>query len=191
MYRSTQTRLHASLSDEEIIRNVLPSQPNQCFESLYSRYVGKVYQRCLSMTKDSDTAQDFTQDIFLKVFDKLPAFQERSRFSTWLYSVSYNYCADQLRIGKRLPFASLETSLGQEPADLQEDYLQEETLRVVKQAMQTLSVQERSLLRLKYEDGLSVAEIAQLLEINESTVKMRLKRSRDKIQKLSNQHLSE
>lgn len=181
MYRSAQAHSYASLSDEEIIRDVLPSQPNQCFESLYNRYVSKVYQRCLSMTKDSETAQDFTQDIFLKVFDKLPAFQERSRFSTWLYSISYNYCADQLRIGKRLPFSSLESSLGQEPADVEEDTLQEETLRVVMRAMQTLSVQERSLLRLKYEDGLSISEIAQLQELNESTVKMRLKRSRDKI----------
>lgn len=189
MYRSAQTRSYASLSDEEIIRQVLPNQPNQCFESLYNRYVSKVYQRCLSMTKDSETAQDFTQDIFLKVFDKLPAFQERSRFSTWLYSVSYNYCADQLRIGKRLPFASLETSLGQEPADSQDDYLQEETLRVVKRAMQALSAEERQLLTLKYEDGLRIEEIADLCGLNVSTVKMRLKRSRDKIQRLSSQAL--
>ena len=190
MYRSTQTRSFASLTDEEIIRQVLPSQPNQCFESLYNRYVGKVYQRCLSMTKDSETAQDFTQDIFMKVFDKLPAFQERSRFSTWLYSVSYNYCADQLRLGKRLPLSSLETSLGHEPADSQEDYLQEETLRVVKRAMQTLTTEERQLLRLKYEDGLRIEEIADLCELNVSTVKMRLKRSRDKIQRLSSQQLN-
>ena len=54
------------LSDEETIRNLLPNQPNQCFETLYNRYVNKVYQRCLYMTKDSEKAQDFTHDIFMK-----------------------------------------------------------------------------------------------------------------------------
>ena len=189
MYRSTQQAPYTALSDEALIQQLYPAHPNQCFESLYNRYVTKVYQRCLSMTKDSEKAQDFTQDIFLKVFDKLDAFQERSRFSTWLYSVSYNYCADQLRLGKRLPFTALDTAFAAEPADAQEDHLQEETSRVVKLAMQTLSVEERSLLRLKYEDGLRVADIAQLQEIKESTVKMRLMRTREKIKRLADPHL--
>lgn len=184
MYRSAQRSVYAGLSDEALIQQVYPSQPNQCFESLYSRYVTKVYQRCLSMTKDEEKAQDFTQDIFIKVFDKLDAFQERSRFSTWLYSISYNYCADQLRLSKRLPVTSLDTAFASEPANA-EDYLQEETTRVVKLAMQTLSAEERSLLRFKYEDGLSVVEIAQLLALKESTVKMRLMRTREKIKRLA------
>ena len=165
-----------------MIRQCLPSQPNQCFETLYNRYVGKVYQRCLSMTKDAEKAEDFTHDIFLKVFDKLNAFQERSSFSTWLYSISYNYCADQLRIAKRLPTTTLEGSLEQNRAESTEAQLHEETLQLVKQAMETLSVKERSLLRLKYEDGLSIDEIAELYDLKPSAVKMRLKRSREKVQ---------
>ena len=82
--------MNAYLTDEETIRHYLPDQPDQCFDALYKRYVGKVYKRCLSMTKDSEQAQDFTQDIFLKVFSKLEAFQQRSTFSTWLYSIAYN-----------------------------------------------------------------------------------------------------
>ena len=137
------------------------------------------------MTKDADQAQDFTQDIFLKVFNKLDAFQERSSFSTWLYSISYNYCADQLRLAKRLPTTSWEQeSPGHNQADTQEAYLHEETLLVVRQAMETLSSAERALLRLKYEDGMSIEEIAQLYDLKPSAVKMRLKRSREKIQQL-------
>eukprot|EP01031_Cornospumella_fuschlensis_P015460 gene15460-18893_t len=83
--RAGKLSMDTSLTDEEMIRNYLTSQPNQCFETLYNRYVNKVYRRCLSMTKDSEKAEDFTQDIFLKVFSKLDAFQERSTFSTWLY----------------------------------------------------------------------------------------------------------
>ena len=174
--------MHTSLTDEETIRQFLPSQPNQCFETLYNRYVNKVYRRCLSMTKDTEKAEDFTHDIFLKVFSKLDAFQERSSFSTWLYSIAYNYCSDQLRIAKRFSFAPIEEGLNKELPDLQEAQLHEETLLVVKQAMATLSVKERTLLRLKYEDNMSIGEIAELYNLKPSAVKMRLKRSREKVQ---------
>ncbi|WP_460961923.1 RNA polymerase sigma factor [Spirosoma litoris] len=172
-----------SLTDEEMIRQCLTTQPNQCFETLYNRYVGKVYQRCLSMTKDSEKAEDFTHDIFLKVFDKLDGFQQRSSFSTWLYSIAYNYCADQLRIAKRLNTTGLNDDVDCID-ESHEALLHEETLLMVKQAMGTLSVEERSLLRLKYEDGMSIDEIAELYGLKSSAVKMRLKRSREKVQRL-------
>lgn len=173
-----------SLSDEEVIRQYLPNQPDQCFEALYNRYVKKVYKRCLSMTHDSVQAEDFTHDIFLKVFHKLDGFQQRSSFSTWLYSISYNYCADQLRAARRFSTTSLENAPQWDIADSNEEQLREEALQLMQQAMSRLSAQERSLLRLKYEDGLSVEEIAQLQNIKNSAVKMRLKRCRDKVESL-------
>jgi RNA polymerase sigma-70 factor (ECF subfamily) len=178
---------HASLTDEEVIRQVLPDQPNQCFESLYNRYVSKVYQRCLSITDDSEKAHDFTHDIFLKVFDKLANFQQRSSFSTWLYSISYNYCLDQLRLGKKMPLTPFDNTCSEYIAESQEAYLQEETLQLMRQAMKILSIQERELLSLKYEDGLSIEEIARLYSIGAGAVKMRLKRSREKLKGLYDQ----
>jgi RNA polymerase sigma-70 factor (ECF subfamily) len=178
---------HASLTDEEVIQQVLPEHSNQCFESLYNRYASKVYQRCLSMTHDSEKAHDFTHDIFLKVFDKLTSFQERSSFSTWLYSVSYNYCLDQLRLGKRVPLTPLDNTCSEHITESQEAYLQEETLQLMRQAMEILSIQERALLSLKYEDGLSIEEIARLYSIGAGAVKMRLKRSREKLKGLYDQ----
>ncbi|GAB3946696.1 RNA polymerase sigma factor [Spirosoma harenae] len=181
MYVSTR---HFALTDEEIIRQILPNHPKQCFESLYNRYVRKVYKRCFSMTHDSEKAEDFTQDIFLKVFDKLGAFQQMSSFSTWLYSISFNYCADQLRISKRLPFTPMDTTYGYDLAGSDEEQLLEETLWLMRLAMGTLSVNERTFLKLKYEDDLSIDEIAVLYKLNASAVKMRLKRSREKIKRL-------
>lgn len=173
-----------SLTDEEIIHQLLPNQPNECFESLYNRYVTKVYRRCLSMTKDSEAAQDFTHDIFVKVFDKLGSFKQQSSFSTWLYSVSYNYCADQLRLGKRLPYSTLDTTYEQNIRESDENCLQEEVLQLVNKAMHYLSVDERHLLKLKYEDQLSIDDMAQIYLISPSAVKMRLKRSRDKLREI-------
>jgi RNA polymerase sigma-70 factor (ECF subfamily) len=180
--------MNVKLTDEEMIRRYLPSQPDQCFETIYNRYVNKVYRRCLSMTKDSDQAQDFTHDIFLKVFNKLDAFQEKSSFSTWLYSIAYNYCSDQLRIAKRFDFTSIDEGVKHDPADSPDSQVHEETLQLVKQAIALLSDKEQALLRLKYEEGLSIEAIAKEYRIKASTVKMRLKRSRDKIHRLCSQH---
>ena len=173
--------MNTTFTDEEMIRVYLPSQPNHCFETLYNRYVNKVYRRCLSMTQDSAKAEDFTHDIFLRVFDKLGAFQERARFSTWLYSISYNYCLDQLRVAKRLDTVAIEDGLMYDLPESDETALHEETIQLVNRAVETLSPEETKLLRLKYEDGLSIEIIAQQYNIKTSAVKMRLKRSRDKI----------
>lgn len=173
-----------SLTDEETIRQYLPGQPNQCFETLYNRYVSKVYQRCLYMTKDAEKAQDFTHDIFIKAFDKLGAFQQRSSFSTWLHSIAYNYCSDQLRLAKRLTTTALDDHMEQSLPDLKEATGQEEILQVFQQALASLSLKERTILRLKYEEGLSIEDIAQIYRLKTSAVKMRLKRSREKLQRL-------
>lgn len=178
------------LTDEEMIRQYLPNQPNHCFETLYNRYVDKVYRQCLSMTQDSDKAQDFTHDIFIKVFGKLDAFQERSSFSTWIYSIAYNYCADQIRLSKRLTTTTLDDQLEQHLPDNREAVIHEEAMQLVKRALESLSTEEQTLLRLKYEDGVSIEELARMYNIKISAVKMRLKRSRDRIQQFYAQQLA-
>ncbi|MVM32837.1 sigma-70 family RNA polymerase sigma factor [Spirosoma sp. HMF4905] len=178
------------LTSSQLQQRLYDKPPVDTFESLYKQYVDKVYRKCLSMTKDEDTAQDYTQDIFLKVFEKFDSFQNRSSFSTWLYSIAYNYCADQLRLAKRLPTTTWEEDgIGHDQSDLPEAQLHEDTLQVVQQAMETLSAKEQNLLRLKYEDGMSIEEIAQLYDIKPSAVKMRLKRSREKVQSLCAQRV--
>jgi RNA polymerase sigma factor (sigma-70 family) len=172
------------VSDEEMIRQYFPNQPEQCFETLYKRYVNKVYRRCLSMVKDPSKAEDFTHDIFLKVFNKLNAFQERSNFSTWLYSIAFNYCADQIRLAKRLPMMRMEDGFDYAAADTSDEQLYQEAIQLVSRAIEKLSDSEKALLHFKYEDGMSIAKIAHTCSLKESTVKMRLKRSREKIHRL-------
>ncbi|GAB3951974.1 RNA polymerase sigma factor [Spirosoma harenae] len=173
-----------SLSDEEMIHHYLPEKPDLCFKIIYNRYVKKVYNRCLFITKNRDLAQDFTHDIFLKAFDKLAYYQGKSRFSTWLYSIVFNYCADQLRIAKRLATVELSIEIEQSVYESADSYIQEETFQRIQQAIDRLSVQERTFLRLKYEDELSIEEIGQRYGLQPSAVKMRLKRSREKVQAL-------
>ncbi|GAB2568769.1 RNA polymerase sigma factor [Spirosoma areae] len=183
--------MNPNLKDEEVIRQYLTTNPNDCFETLYNRYVRKVYSRCLSLTKDAEQAHDFTHDIFIRMFARLDRFEERSSFSTWLYSISHNYCLDQIRIGNRLTTTPLEGEAGQE---LQHPYVtsdegeeSEQSLQLLANVMKAISPEEAAILRLKYQEGLDIGQIAERLNIKDSAVKMRLKRSRDKVRQLYGQ----
>lgn len=176
--------MHQQLRDEELIRMYLDTRRNDYFETLYKRYVSKVYRRCLSLTKDSDKAEDFTHDIFLRVYSNLNHFKERSAFSTWLYSISYNYCMDQLRVAHRSATVPLEEGTAYEAVDVDESEPVEYQLQYLSRALNAISTEEVMLLRLKYEEGLDIKDIAQRFNLKDSAVKMRLKRTRDKIRRL-------
>ncbi|QHV94001.1 RNA polymerase sigma factor [Spirosoma endbachense] len=154
------------------------------FETLYKQYAEKVYQKCLSMTKDSEAAQDFTQDIFIRVLSKLDTFQQKSAPSTWLYSIAHNYCLDQIRLGKRMKLQDFPEGVELAEEAIVSDELQ---LQALEQLIEDLPVEEAALLRLKYEQGQSISELSQQFNLHESTIKMRLKRSRDKLNRLIRQ----
>lgn len=173
--------MKAQLNDEELIRQHLPTDPTACFETLYNRYVGKVYRRCLSLTKDVEKAEDFTHDIFIRTFSRLDRFQERSTFSTWLYSISFNYCMDQIRLSNRLATTPLEDQLENQYMETNDYESSEESTKHLNAAMSKITPQEATILQMKYQQEMDVRQIAQKLNLNESAVKMRLKRSRDKV----------
>jgi RNA polymerase sigma factor (sigma-70 family) len=180
----------AKLADEQLVKHYQNTSSDDSFEMLYSRYVGKVYQKCLSITKDSESAQDYTQDIFIKVFNKLDTFQNRSTFSTWLYSVSHHYCLDQLRLNKRLSTETLSDEVINGVSEPDSPESVDNQLQMLEGVMSELSAEEVKLLRLKHEQGLSIKEISHQYNISESAVKMRLKRTRDRLQELYLRHYS-
>ena len=167
----------------------LKTHQNDYFETLYKRYVAKVYQRCLQLTKDSAKAEDYTHDIFLRVYGNLNNFKEKSTFSTWLYSISYNYCIDQIRSANRSPLVSLENDQDYNITDSADQENRECRFQQLDKAMQAISKEEALMLRMKYEDGLDIKEIAGQLNLKISAVKMRPKRSRDKIRQLYSDQL--
>ena len=175
--------MKAALTDEELIRIYFPNQPSHCFEILYQRYYQPVYQQCLKLTRNPQQAQDFCQDIFMKVFAKLGTFQEHSRFTTWLYAIAHNYCRDQMRLGERLATTTINAYLEMTLVDKTETLSQQEVAGRFSLALASLSEAEQSLIRLKYEQELSLKELANRSGLSLSAVKMRLKRSRDKMQR--------
>jgi len=170
-------------SDEELVSSYIETRENDFFEQLYDRYCHKVHRKCLSFTKDQVQAEDLTQDIFLKLVTKLDSFKYQARFSTWLYSITYNYCADQTRIRNRRDEVSIGDDwelLGTMPEESSAEQI-EQVGQYLRQAMELLSVEERQLLLMKYQQEVSIKELAEQHALTESAVKMRLKRSRDRL----------
>ncbi len=173
------------ITDEELVRRYLETQRNEYFERLYERYCDKVYRKCLSFSKNNAQAEDLTHDIFLKLVMKLGSFKEQAKFSTWLYSITYNYCADYARSNNR--HREVYVDDGWERMDLSADdglaELAEMEAQQLKKALEKMPFDEQTMLLMKYQDDISIREIAQVQGLTESAVKMRLKRSRDKLRK--------
>ena len=89
------------MKDSEVIHSYLETQASRCFGLLYERYASKILSKCISLLKDEMMAEDATQEIFTKIFLNLSRFGEKSKFSTWVYSITYNYCIDFLRRKKK------------------------------------------------------------------------------------------
>jgi RNA polymerase sigma factor (sigma-70 family) len=179
----TQDQTFNVYTDEELVQLFVTSQRNTFFEEMYRRYADKVYRKCLSFVKDPARAEDFTHDIFLKLIIKLGTFKETARFSTWLYSITYNYCMDQLRSNKKRGEVYQDEEL-EVPDDTDLDRVFEEDdieARRLNRALDHLPHEDKSLLMMKYLDELSIREIADVFKITESAVKMRLLRTREKL----------
>ncbi|WP_026631738.1 RNA polymerase sigma factor [Dyadobacter alkalitolerans] len=172
-----------NVTDEELVKLFLESGENRYFEKLYDRYVLKVFKKCLSLTRDASKAEDITHDVFLKLVFKMNTFKKGAKFSTWLYTVTYNHCMDLMRSNrKKVIIVHAEDADCIEHIDLDSAFTTEEVdTKILKQALDQLPAEEKALLYMKYMDDRSIRHIATMSQITESAVKMRLLRSREKL----------
>ena len=173
---------HKTLSDTEIIREYLRSHDQRYFHILYQRYSTKIYSRCISLLKNEALAQDAMQEIFMKLFLNLSKFGERAKFSTWVYSITYNYCIDVIRKNKkRTAIFSDEIENTPDPAEeVPEHALLEMEVSRLKFVLDQIPVGDKAVLLMKYRDDMQIKEIAVGLNKTESAVKMKLKRAKEK-----------
>lgn len=174
------------MADLEVIHSYLESQASNCFSLLYNRYATKIFSKCISLLKDEALAKDATQEIFTKIFLNLSRFGEKSKFSTWVYSITYNYCIDYIRkMKKRDIFSDELENVGDVEDDgpeVDEELLQIE-VRQLRQVLDEIPIGDKTVLLMKYQDDLSIKEIADILDKSESAVKMQIKRAKERAQK--------
>lgn len=172
-----------NIGDEEIVALYVRTQKNEYFEEIYDRYADKVYRKCYSFVNNQEVAEDLVHDIFLKLIIKIGTFKENSRFSTWLYSITYNYCLDHIRISKRKGEVPILENMDWEDDDDDKE-LKEWQSAELSRSLKSMQPHERMILEMKYQEDFSIREISETLNISESAVKMRLLRSKKKLRKI-------
>ncbi len=170
------------LSDEELVERVIKTQSTKDFGVIYDRYSQKVFQKCISFVKDTDVAKDLAHDIFIKCYVNLSKFNFESKFSTWLYRLTYNFCIDYLRKHNRIIKRGEEEleHISDDDSDLQEKKLLALRAERLKVVLENIPTADKAVLLMKFQDGLSLREIMPILECGESAVKMRIKRAKAK-----------
>jgi len=179
---------HKQKSDEEIVLLILNSGNQELFEILYLRYFKKVRDKCYSFLKDTKLSEEFANDILTKAYEKIPGFKGNSTFSSWLYSITYNYCIDYLRAKKKLHYPDWNSNNEiPEIIDESETEFEEASYENLLTIFELIHPEEKVLLLMKYQDNLPIKQIAKTLRISEDAVKMRLKRARSRVIYMYNQ----
>ena len=170
------------LTDEQIVGKITQEGKNELFGVLHKRYFPKVNDKCYSFFKDKQKSEEFANDILSKSFEKLESFKGKSSFSSWLYSITYNTVIDYLRKKKQLhyPNWNQENELP-EIIDESDAEISEISYENLLQVFEKIHPEEKALLMMKYQDSLSVREIAVSLSTSEDAIKMRLKRARTRV----------
>lgn len=179
---------YKKLNDKELIQLILETSETVLFSELYDRYANKVYRKCISMVKNKEDAQDLSHDILVKAFLNISSFAGNSSFSTWVYAITYNRCIDFLRSKQKARTIeygeAYEIYEKEDETDVEEKMLFEIEVERLKELMDLLSDGDRAILLMKYQDEMTVEQIQQILDLNNSAAKMRLKRARDRLRKL-------
>mgnify|MGYP000660439234 CR=1 FL=1 len=178
------------ITDEDLVFEIVRTNNTELFATLYDRFSTVVYNKCYGFSKNKEEAEDLMQDVFVRLFVKLKTFKGNSKFSTWLYSFTYNFCVNyvQRNSHKKKEKVTVVTDQIKENTD-SADEIEDSNLLELKSAklakvLSLIEPSEKMILLMKYQDDMSIKEIKEVLNIGESAVKMRVKRAKAKVVKL-------
>jgi RNA polymerase sigma factor (sigma-70 family) len=173
------------LSDQELMRLVQGGDYSPASE-IYDRYSARIYNFAFRFLKNAEAAEDAVQEVFVKMMKHAGQFQGDAKLSTWLFSITANWCRDYLRKADNKAkeaedvLLSLPTSAEHSPERNLER--REDELRVQK-ALSALTPEQREAILLSRYQGLSYAEIAQIAGCSEGAVKTRVFRAMETLKK--------
>lgn len=163
-------RTYHSYTDEALMQAIAQRQ-ERAFAELYERYSTRMYRFFFRMLqRDAARAEDFTQELFLKIIEKPHLFNPEKRFKTWVYTLATNLCRNEFR-RPPLPEPEPVDIWANELPDMPEPDWLETRLR---QQITALPDAQRQCFVLRYQEGLTVPEISEILDCPEGTVKSRL-----------------
>jgi|JI7StandDraft_1071085.scaffolds.fasta_scaffold131413_2 RNA polymerase sigma-70 factor (ECF subfamily) len=182
------------VSDAELVIKA-QSGSTASFETLVTRYRGRIYAMALNMTGNDADAWDLSQEVFIKAWRYLPRFEARSQFFTWIYRITHNVVIDWSRKRKIQGGLEFDDAVGAAPeagavtvprnAPEPDRALQNQELGTrIKAALEQLNPEHRAVILLKEVDGLSYQEIAESVGCAVGTVMSRLFNARKRLQEI-------
>jgi len=172
------------VNDQHYINLVIDGDTN-AFSVLVDNYKGMVFSLSFKMLQNREEAEESAQDTFIKIYKSLSRFKGGSKFSTWVYKITYNNCLDRLKKQKRLRHVvAINEFTEHEVISLMNvlDAIEEsERKLVIQDCINLLTAEESFLLTLYYFNENSLKEISEIIGTNENNVKIKLFRSRKKL----------
>lgn len=184
------------MDESQLIRNCKDGDMAS-FEVLVTTYEKTVFNIAYRMVQNEEDALDLSQEVFIKVYKAIHKFDEKSKFSTWIYRVTTNACLDFLRKNKKQQnVVSFDAKVSSDDSDdmfMQIEDKDADTHEIVEkklknkllmEALSKLSPEHRVVIVLKDIQGYSHDEIARALRLNIGTVKSRISRAREQLKKI-------
>jgi RNA polymerase sigma-70 factor, ECF subfamily len=176
--------------ERELVR-LAQNGTESAFEELVRRHQQRIFGLVNGILRRREDVEDVVQQVFLKAYVSLKRFDMRAAFSTWLYKIAVNECWDYLRKKKVRPLA-YESDLSEEQVSRLDGIVsaerppespseRAEVKEMLEWLLEKLPEQDRELLVLKEIEGFSVQELAEILDLNVNTIKVRLFRARGRL----------
>ena len=180
------------VEDQIYINKVLNGDVNS-FSILVDRYKDLIFTIAIRMLKNREEAEEVAQDIFVKIYKSLSKFKGDSKFSTWIYKIAYNTCLDVLKKYNKNDFVPIDEYTEKQLAGLENIFdtlvLKEQQICIQK-CLNLLPYEESILLTLYYYEDQSLEEISKVLNISQNNAKVKLFRSRKKLENILRAQLS-
>jgi RNA polymerase sigma-70 factor (ECF subfamily) len=173
---------HAPDAGEQSIKALAAHARGEAWAALAQQYGHRLYVHAWCILKDGHEARDVVQEVFIRAMREPRLFEADFRLQAWLYRVTRNLCFNLVRDRRRRDgiLAAVPQAVASE-VDPVARVLGGERAREVIEAIDRLSADHRTILRLRYYDDLSYAEIARALSLKIGTVMSRLSRARDRL----------
>ncbi len=153
------------------------------FRELVETYYGYAFSLAARYLGDSEEAGDVTQESFIRVWQHLPSFDFRCKFTTWMYRIVINLCHDRARIQNRqvIHFKALFPVQTDEEANFEKQTIDEDLVHVITALSSELPSRQRDVFVLRDLQDLAIDEVARILHVSNSAVKSNLSHARKNI----------
>ena len=169
------------IDDKEIIKKYLEGD-EKSLEILIKKYLSSIYGFIFKNVGDINSAEDITQEVFIRIWKNLKKFDQKKEFKPWIFQIAKNASIDYLRKKKSIPFSRFENEKGQNVLTENLSDSSPNLLKILNDKksltaiMETLPKKDKNLLNLRHKDGLSFKEIADITNESVNTIKSRYRR---------------